>query len=133
MELNSQSNYENYFNGEKSKIKRLVKGVVMARKFIFTNKDYSPRGIMSTALGIMDIAALIYIVYLTYCNGGVSLPKYGSTALLITIFSFVGLILGILSKSEPDCFYLFSYLGIVFNILALGGISFILFAGAYGL
>ena len=87
---------------------------------------------MSTVLGLIDIASLGYIVYLTYKNKGVSLPRYGATGLLITIFSFVGLILGILSKSEPDRFYLFSYLGILFNILALCGISFILFAGAYG-
>lgn len=105
----------------------------MSRKYIFTNKDYSPQSIMSTVLGLIDIVSLCYIVYLTYCNGGVSLPRYGSTALLITVFSFVGLILGIWSKSEPDRFYLFSYLGILFNILALAGISFILFAGAYGL
>lgn len=104
----------------------------MSRKFIFTNKDYSPKSIMSTVLGLIDIASLGYIVYLTYKNKGVSLPRYGATGLLITIFSFAGLILGILSKSEPDRFYLFSYLGILFNILALCGISFILFAGAYG-
>ena len=91
----------------------------MSRKFIFTNKDYSPKSIMSTVLGLIDIASLGYIVYLTYKNKGVSLPRYGATGLLITIFSFVGLILGILSKSEPDRFYLFSYLGILFNILAL--------------
>ncbi len=105
----------------------------MGRKFIFTNKFYSPKGIMSTILGIVDIIALIYIVYLTYQNGGVALARYGSSGLLITLFSFVGLILGILSKTEPDRFYLFSYLGILFNIAALGGISFILYAGAYGL
>lgn len=105
----------------------------MSRKFIFTNKENSPKSIMATILGLIDIATLIYIVYLTYCNGGVSLPRYGSTALLITIFSFVGLILGILSKSEPDRFYFFSYVGILLNILALAGISFVLFAGAYGL
>lgn len=105
----------------------------MARKYIFTNKDYSAKSIMSTVLGLIDIATLGYIVYLTYMNGGISLPRYGSTGLLITIFSFVGLLLGILSKSEPDRFYLFSYLGIILNILALCGISFILFAGAYGI
>ena len=105
----------------------------MARKFIFTNKENSPKSIVATILGLIDIATLIYIVYLTYCNGGISLPRYGSTALLITIFSFVGLILGILSKSEPDRFYFFSYAGILLNILALAGISFVLFAGAYGL
>lgn len=109
------------------------KGTAMSRKFIFTNKDYSPKSIMSTLLGIIDISSLVYVIYLTYRNGGVSLPRYGSTGLLITVFSFVGLILGILSKAEPDRFYLFSYLGILLNILALCGISFILFAGAYGI
>lgn len=105
----------------------------MSRKFIFTDKDYSPQSIISTILGLIDIATLIYVVYLTYKNGGIALPRYGSTGLLITIFSFVGLILGILAKSEPDRFYLFAYLGILLNILALCGISFILFAGAYGI
>ena len=37
----------------------------MSRKFIFTNKFYSPKGIMSTILGVVDIMALICIVYLT--------------------------------------------------------------------
>ena len=105
----------------------------MARKFIFTNKFYSPKGIMATILGVIDLVALVYIVYLTYQNGGVALARYGTSGLLITVFSFVGLILGILSKSEPDRFYLFSYLGILFNIAALGGVSYILYAGAYGL
>lgn len=105
----------------------------MGHKFIFTNKFYSPKGIMSTILGVLDLAALIYVFFLTYQNEGVALARYGTTGLLITIFSFVGLILGILSKSEPDRFYLFSYLGILFNIVALGGVSFVLYAGAYGL
>ena len=105
----------------------------MGRKFIFTNKFYSPKGIMATVLGVIDLVALVYIIYLTYQNGGVALARYGTSGLLITIFSFIGLILGILSKSEPDRFYLFSYLGIIFNIAALGGVSFVLYAGAYGL
>lgn len=105
----------------------------MARKFIFTNKLYSPKGIMATILGVLDLVALIYVIYLTYQNGGVALARYGTTGLLITVFSFIGLILGIVSKSEPDRFYLFSYLGILFNVAALGGVSFVLYAGAYGL
>ena len=44
----------------------------MARKFIFTNKFYSPKGIMATILGILDLSALAYIIYLTYQNGGVA-------------------------------------------------------------
>lgn len=105
----------------------------MGHKFIFTNKFYSPKGIMATILGVLDLAALAFIIYLTYQNGGVALERYGTSGLLITVFSFIGLILGILSKTEPDRFYLFSYLGILFNIAALGGVSFVLYAGAYGL
>lgn len=108
-------------------------GGIMGHKFIFTNKFYSPKGIMATILGVLDLAVLIYLIFLTYQNEGVALARYGTTGLLITVFSFVGLILGILSKSEPDRFYLFSYLGILFNIVALGGVSFVLYAGAYGL
>lgn len=105
----------------------------MAHKFIFTNKFSSPKGIMSTILGVLDIVALIYIIYLTYQNEGIAHARYGASGFLITVFSFVGLILGIISKTEPDRFYLFSYLGILFNVVALGGISFVLYAGAYGL
>lgn len=108
-------------------------GGIMGHKFIFTNKFYSPKGIMATILGVLDLTVLIYLIFLTYQNEGVALARYGTTGLLITVFSFVGLILGILSKSEPDRFYLFSYLGILFNIVALGGVSFVLYAGAYGL
>ncbi len=105
----------------------------MSRKYIYTNKSHSPKAIMSTILGFISLVSLIEAVYFTFCNAGKALSRYGAVGLLITIMSFVGLILGILSKSEPDRFYLFSYVGIVVNVLTLGGISFILFAGAYGL
>lgn len=105
----------------------------MAHKYIFTNKNYSIKGIMSTILGIMDLVSLVLVVYLSYCNDGVALPRYGSTGVLITVFSLIGLIMAILSKYEPDRFYLFSYLGIGLNILSLIAVSFILFAGAYGI
>ena len=42
-------------------------------------------------------------------------------------------VLGIMSKMEEDKFYLFSYLGILLNVLAIAGVGFILYAGVYGL
>lgn len=105
----------------------------MSRKFIYTNKDHPPKAIMSTILGLISMISLFYAVYFTFANKGTALLRYGAVGLLITILSFVGLILGILSKSEPDRFYLFSYIGIIVNILVLTGVSFVLFAGAYGL
>lgn len=105
----------------------------MNRKFIYTNKSYSPKAIMSTILGVISMISLWYAVYITYQNKGMALARYGASTFLITIFAFTGLILGILSKTEPDRFYLFSYTGIIINVLVLMGISFVLFAGAYGL
>jgi len=103
------------------------------KKYMFTNKNYSSKSIMSAILGLISAAALIYAVYLTYAAGGRALPRYGASLLLTTIFAFVGLILGILAKMEPETFYLFAYIGLVLNILVLLGISFVLYAGAYGL
>ena len=105
----------------------------MNRKYIYTNKDHPPKAIMSTILGIISMISLIYAIYFTYCNEGTAIQRYGAVGLLITILSLTGLLLGIVSKSEPDRFYLFSYIGIVMNILVLAGMSFVLFAGAYGL
>ena len=51
--------------------------------------------------------------------------------MLVMIFAFVGIILGVVSKTDKDKFYLFSYIGIVLNVLVLVVISVILYAGAY--
>ena len=105
----------------------------MSRKYLFTNKVYSVKGIMSSILGVLDLISLAVVVYLTYHNETPDGTGYGATGVLITGFSLVGLILAIVSKYEPDRFYLFSYIGMALNILSLLGVSFILFAGAYGL
>jgi hypothetical protein len=43
----------------------------------------------------------------------------------------VGIGLGLVSKTERDKFYLFTYVGIFLNVLALAMVSVILYAGAY--
>lgn len=106
----------------------------MARKgYIFTNKAESKRGILSTVFGALSLASLITAVYLTFRNQGTAYVKYGVVGVLCLIFAGTGLVLGILARTEEDKFYLFAWIGIVLNILTLAGISFILYAGAYGL
>ena len=51
--------------------------------------------------------------------------------MLVMVYAFVGIGLGVVSKTERDKFYLFTYLGIILNMLALALISVILYAGAY--
>lgn len=106
----------------------------MARKgYIFTDKVESKRGMMSTFLGVLSLASLIRTIQLTFANEGTAFVKYGVVGFLCLIFSGVGLVLGIMAKMEEDKFYLFAWLGIISNLLTLAAISFILYAGAYGL
>lgn len=99
----------------------------------FTNKSHPVKAIMSAILGIISVASICLAVFLTFQQKGVAEFRYGTVAFLTTILAFVGIGLGVASKMEKDKFYLFSYIGIAFNITALAGISLILYAGAYGL
>lgn len=84
---------------------------------------------MSTILGIISTISLGIVVYLTYRNGGEATVGYGITGLLATLFSLIGLIIGIITVREKEYFRLFPILGIVLNLLALAGVSLILYAG----
>ena len=86
---------------------------------------------MSTILGVISLVTLVYTVIMSYLRAGDIPRQYGAAALLVMIFAFVGIILGVVSKTEKDKFYLFAYLGIALNVLALAVISVILYAGAY--
>lgn len=107
----------------------------MSRKntYIFTNKSHTTKGIMATILGIISLATLAYTLVMSYRNAGNVPREYGAAALLVTIFAFAGVILGVISKTEKDKYYFFSYLGIILNVAALGVISAILYAGAYNI
>ena len=99
--------------------------------FMFTTKEHTLKGIMATILGVISLATIGYVVLDSYWNAGEIPLEYGAAAFLTMIFAFAGIILGVISKSERDKFYFFSYLGIVLNVLVLAALSVILYAGAY--
>ena len=99
--------------------------------YMFTNKEHTQKGIMSTILGVISLATLGYAIFMSYLKVGEIPSQYGAAAMLVMIFAFVGIGLGVVSKTERDKFYLFTYLGIILNVLALAVISVILYAGAY--
>lgn len=103
----------------------------MARKYIFTNKKHSYKGLMATSLGVIDVYTMIYTIYSTYKNGGEAPSRYAATVVLVLVFAFVGIILGLLGKSDADKFSFFSYVGIILNVVALLIVSGVLYAGAY--
>lgn len=104
---------------------------VKKNSYMFTNKEHTQKGIMSTILGVISLATLAYAIFMSYRRVGNIPRQYGAAAMLVMIFAFVGVGLGVVSKTERDKFYLFTYLGIFLNVLALAVISVILYAGAY--
>lgn len=105
--------------------------MLRSKGFIFTNKEHTEKGIMSTILGILANITLGVAVYKSYLNDGTPSARYGAAALLAIIFMVIGLGLGIWSTTEKEKFRLFTVLGIFVNILAFSMLSLILFAGAY--
>ena len=101
--------------------------------YIFTNKSHPEKAVMSSVLGLLSLIAIFAAIYFSFQNDGETAYQYGTVGLLSFLFSVTGMVLGVLSKFEKDKFYIFSYLGMVLNFLALAAISFILYAGAYGL
>lgn len=99
--------------------------------YIYTNKEHTKFGIMSTVLGVLANVTLLTSIYLSYTNKGVVPDRYGSAAFLAVVFMIVGIGLGLWSTIERDKFRFFSVVGIVVNILAFGVLSIILYAGAY--
>ena len=63
------------------------------------------------------------VTYLSYSQGGVMHGGYGVTGVLATIYSLIGLILGILTLREKDIYRIFPVLGTILNVVALGGVS----------
>ena len=104
-----------------------------SKKYIFTNKTFSQKAILSVILGVIGLASIIIAVIFTYSRGGEATLEYGGVVLLCLIYGFIGLFLAIISKKEPDKYYFISYLGMVLNVMVIGSVSFILYAGAYGL
>lgn len=101
--------------------------------YMFTNKSHTLKGIMATILGVISLITLVYIIFMSYRNYGEVPMQYGAAAFLVTIFALIGAALGVVSKTEKDKYYFFSYLGIILNVLALAIVSAILYAGAYGI
>ena len=104
-----------------------------SKRYKFTNKKHPEKGIMSTILGIISLVSVWVAVYQTFLAKGEAATNMGVVGLMITCFSVTGVVLGYISKKEQDKFMFFPYLGMVLNVIALGCVSVILYAGAYGI
>lgn len=104
----------------------------MAKKknYKFTNKGHSQKAVMATVFGSLSCISLIVLIYLAYLNAGAAPVNYGIAAILALVFAIVGMVLAVLAVREKEKFKFFAWLGVVLNVLALLGISGILYAGS---
>ena len=94
-------------------------------RYKFTNKRHPLKAVMSVNLALIGIVALIVSIYLSYRGGGEGNARFATALFLSFLMSVVGLILAVISRTEPDRYYLFPNLGIILNalvLLACGGI-----------
>ena len=85
---------------------------------------------MSAILGMISLVSLVIVVYLAYLSNGKIQNGYGVTGLLATLFSLIGLILGIITVRDRTYYRFFPWLGVILNFVVLAGISFILYLGS---
>ncbi len=114
------------FGKLKSKLKRIEP---VHEKYIFTDNRHPEKGIMSTILGVLSVVSLALAVLYSYRNDGQAIMRYAAAAFVAAIFSCIGLILGVMSRSEKDIFKLFPDLGIALNFISFAFVIFILLLG----
>ena len=77
-------------------------------KYKFSDKRQSLGGIISTIMGLLALASLIYGVYISFKAQGYAGLKVGLLSLFISV---IGTIIGLLSFKEDDKFYTLSKVG----------------------
>ena len=80
---------------------------------------------MSVNLALIGIVTLFFSIYFSFRNGGEGNARYAAALFLSFLMALAGLILAVISRTEPDRYYLFPNRGIVLNtlvLLACGGI-----------
>ena len=99
------------------------------RNYKFTNKRHPDQAIISLILGVISLAGVLSVIYLSGREGGVTRQGYGMTGLLAVVFSLAGVILGILSFRKRDSFHVLCWVGTILNLLILVGMGFLFSLG----
>ncbi|MBP3218317.1 MAG: hypothetical protein IJV26_04070 [Lachnospiraceae bacterium] len=106
-----------------------VKGSSRKRKVQFTNRKQSLKALISLSFGLICSVSCALMLYLTYQRGGEAELRYGAVVFVCLFFSLTGLILAILSRREPDRWYLISYIGMALNAMVVALCAVIIYLG----
>ncbi len=102
--------------------------MIFKRKYLFTSRKTSYKGIASFIAGALSLVSFIVIILIVLKNRGNADLRLGATGFVSCVLSAVGLITGIVSLVEKDTFRLFPRLGTFVSFLALilwGGVMYV--------
>lgn len=81
----------------------------------FSDKKHSIKGLISTAIGITAIIALMVLAYIASLSGGNGTILLGLVGIGFAVLSGVGFYLGIDACKESDIYYTAPVAGIIIN------------------
>lgn len=89
------------------------------RKYIYTDKKHTAKGILGTVLALLALAVFVLVVYFSFEEKGQADMEISSLGLVSISLAVVGLASSIMSFWEEDRYYIFSKIGAFSNILLL--------------
>ena len=102
------------------------------RKYLFTSRKISYKGIVSAIAGFISLLSFFVILSIVLGAGGNADARMGAAGCVSLLFSAAGFGIGIYSLTEKETFRFFPWLGTVISFLALvfwGGVVYVGFAG----
>ncbi len=104
------------------------------RKYLFTSKKTSYKGIVSMICGAISLVSFLIVISLVLNEGGNADARLGAVGFVSCLFSFSGLIIGIVSLIEKETFRLFPRIGTglsLFTLILWGGVIYVGFTGLF--
>lgn len=97
--------------------------------YSFEEKKHSGKGKVSTALGVVSLVILIALTAVSLYFKGQAGMYLGAIGLPAVLFSFIGLIVGLMSFREDNILYFFCKLGSILNGCVFAVWAFIILIG----
>jgi len=99
------------------------------KKYKFSNKSQSVRGIFSTLFALCAAAVCVAALSISFQNRGQGGIEIGVLGIIAVFLSGCGFYLGIHSFKEEEIFFLFSWIGSVGNSIILLGMLMLILIG----
>ena len=80
------------------------KKIKKAKSFMFTTRHHSFSGVLGCIIGVVSVVVLVFSIFISYNNKGISDVKMGSEALFSTILNIIGIVAGLTALSERDIY-----------------------------